>query len=158
MVSLHHQLHLSLQADLSLSLFLSCCCFFFNPPFFFLFINRCCRSPLSAAPTRGPIQPQGPSSLSLETVFWHRFGKPGIAREQPRLGSGSSAAAEEFPVRVLQQIISHHLRSLGKYPSTATGGSPPAPHHPPPTSPFPPLPFFSPHFSDEKEKKGTTIK
>lgn len=40
---------------------------------------------------------------------------------QPWLSSSSSAEAEEFPARVLQQIISCHLRCLGKYPSTAAG-------------------------------------
>lgn len=141
-----------------ISLSLSCCCFYFN----FLFINRCCRSPLSAAPTPGPMKPQGPSTLSLENGFWHRFGKPGIEREQPRLGSGSSAAAEEFPVRVLQQIISHHLRSLCKYPSTATGGTPPPPPPPLPPPPAHPSLLFSSFLRWEKKKrrrkKSTTIK
>lgn len=38
---------------------------------------------------------------------------------QPQLSSSSSVTAEEFPARVLQQIVSHHLRCLCKYPSTA---------------------------------------
>lgn len=42
---------------------------------------------------------------------------------QPQLSSSSSAAAEEFPARVLQQIVSHHLRCLGKYPSTVGGNT-----------------------------------
>ena len=42
---------------------------------------------------------------------------------QPQLSSSSSAAAEEFPARVLQQIVSHHLRCLGKYPSTVGGST-----------------------------------
>lgn len=63
--------------------------------------------------------------------------EPWTEREPPRLGSGSSAAAEEFPARVLQQIISHHLRSLSKYPSTVTRTTPPSFNALPPSFHFP---------------------
>lgn len=60
---------------------------------------------------------------------------------QPQLSSSSSVTAEEFPARVLQQIVCHHLRCLCKYPSTAVRkhSSLSAPHPPPPhlwMSPF----------------------
>lgn len=53
---------------------------------------------------------------------------------QPQLSSSSSVKAEEFPARVLQQIVSHHLRCLCKYPSTAVRkhSSLSAHPHPPP--------------------------
>lgn len=56
-------------------------------------------------------------------MFGTTFSEPWTERlqTQPQLSSSSSAAAEEFPARVLQQIVSHHLRCLGKYPSTAGG-------------------------------------
>lgn len=52
-------------------------------------------------------------------MFGTTFSEPWTERlqTQPQLSSSSSAAAEEFPARVLQQIVSHHLRCLCKYPS-----------------------------------------
>lgn len=51
-------------------------------------------------------------------MFGTTFSEPWRERlqTQPQISSSSSAAAEEFPAKVLQQIVSHPLRSLGKHP------------------------------------------
>lgn len=67
----------------------------------------------------------GLSEEPPETVWHDVFRSPeqSVCSPQPQLSSSSSAAAEEFPARVLQQIVSHHLRCLGKYPSTVGGST-----------------------------------
>lgn len=108
----HHQLHPSLQTD-TLSP---------SPPsnhYIILSLPLLSITPSSILTQHRPRQTSGLSAGPANCVAQHSS-EPWMERlqKQPQLSLSSSAAAEEFPARVLQQIVSHRLRCLRKYPSS----------------------------------------